>query len=840
MGNAKHSASAEASAAFAFDDVVVEARAHRLMRGGREITLEPKAFSVLLELLAHPGELLSRDDLLDAVWGHSYVTPSTLSRVIALLRRALEDDSNQPRYIQTVHGLGYRFIASVSGPAPEPVPVLSFMPPARARLPERMHPLIGRDNDLDRLEHLLRDNRLVTVVGVGGIGKTQAALEVSRRLAAEFPDGLWLLDCTSLDDEDALARWLAGLFDLRVSVDARELIARLGELLRTRRALLVFDNCERIAGAVGAIVDALLAASVEPHVLVTSQHRLNCSGEMLYWLPPLDVPPPGEWSTDEDVARLSRVPAVELLLARSRAFASSFVLTPANAPAVAEICRRVEGLPLALEIAAARLRLLSPEQLLQRMDAHLLNLAEASPNRPARHQTLHSLIEWSFALLSERERSLLAGLGIFVGTCTLGGANAVGAVFGLHDDQVMEVLGGLVDKSLLVVDATTQPPSYRLLDSVRLFALEKLVESGDEIPVRDAHLAYFVQLAERVDAEIRSRHEQRWADRVRRDWGNLRAALDHALSQPDRHAQALTLTGRLCWYFRMHTDYAESARWLDRALHTGSEPTRQRAQALIACGIMRHQSQLHARAQSALREGIALSQQLGDAWLTCAGLAVLAFELATAGDIAEAEDCAAAALVIANAQDDNWLRSLALLSRGIAYALDERHNEAEACLGSAIDAVSAPAYGAYQQAYVLINRALQRYYLGRLSGAASDWLSCLDAFVRLVHWRGVAGCVEGAAYLLSERGEAKTAARFLAAAAHVRDLTAAPLMPQWRRAQAAVEGTVRHALGHNFEPAQLDGASARFELIAAEARAVLAKLAADQPLLSGASSPSGS
>ena len=840
MESGKDSANREKSAAFAFADVVVDASAHRLTRDGREIAVEPKAFAVLLELLAHPGQLLSRDDLLDAVWGHSYVTPSTLSRIIAQLRRAIADDGERSRYIQTVHGLGYRFIAPLKDQQLEQAAALRCAPPARARLPERTDSLIGRDDDLDQLGQLLRDARLVTIAGAGGMGKTQAALEVARRGAADFLDGVWLLDCTSQTDADGLARWLAGLFDIRVTADAGELMARLGELLRTRQVLLVFDNCERVAGPVGAAVEALLAASVNPRVLVTSQHRLNCTGETLYWLSPLDVPPAGEWSTGEDVARLSQVPAVKLLLTRSRAFASSFALTPANASAVAEICRHLDGLPLALEIAAARLRLLSPEQLLERMDLHLLNLAEASPGRPARHQTLRALIEWSFALLSGRERSLLGGLSVFIDTCTLGGANAVGSVFGLDDEQVMDVLGGLVDKSLLVADTVTHPPNYRLLDSVRLFALEKLAESGEEARVRDAHLAHFVRLAERVDAEIRGEREQLWCDWVRRDWANLHVAFDYALSRPDRIEMALALSGNLCWYFRMCANYGEAARWLERALRAGLAPTRQRAQALIACGLMQHQSQLHERAQMLLRDGITLAEQLGEPRLAGAGQAVLAFELATSGDMAGGAACAASAQAAADAHGDAWLRSMALVGRGVAFALSERHREAEACLGEAFDAVSAPGNGVYQKAYVLINRALQRYYLGQLPGAAEDWLAAIDAFAELEHSRGVAGCVEGTAYLLSERGEVQQAARFLAAAARVRELSAAPLMPQWRKAQVVAEQSVRDALGQSFEPVQKVGAATRFEEIVSEARTALVAVAADQSPRTGASSPSGS
>lgn len=839
MGNGKyseiHSGNPEV---FAFADVVVDTHAHRLTRGGRDVPVEPKVFAVLLHFLEHPGQLLSRDELLDAVWGHSCVTPSTLSRVISQLRRAVADDTEQPRYIQTVHRLGYRFIAPLKHASGKPAVELRFAPPARARLPARTHTLIGREHDIDQVADLLRKERLVTIAGAGGVGKTQVALEAARSVAGLFPDGVWLLDCTSQLDGQELTHWLSGMFDIRATAGVASLASGLAELLRPRHVLLVFDNCERIAGPMAIFLEALLAASVAPRVLVTSQHRLNCSSESLYWLPPLDVPEVEEWITEEDIGRLSQVSSVQLLLTRLRAFASSFALTQANATAVAEICRRLDGLPLALEIAAARLRLLSPEQLLQRMDAHLLNLAEASPSRPARHQTLHALIEWSFALLSDRERSLLTGLSVFAGACTLGGANAVGKVFGLDDDEVMDVLGGLVDKSLLVVDTAAHPPSYRLLDSVRQFSQEKLAESGDETFAREAHLAHFIEFTQHVNAEIRTHSELLWCERVRREWANLLEAYDYALSRADGGEDALALSGNLCWYFRMGTNYIESARWVDRSLAAGRAPTRARAQALIASGIMHHQSQVHERAGVLLREGIALAKQLEETQLAGMGYAVLAFELATCGQFMDAEACAAAAETIAQRTDDPWLRSLALLGRGVALALNEMHHESEVCLDEAYRAVSGPDNGAYQPAYVLINRALQRFYLGRFPDAAHDWLSDLDAFAQLDHWRGMAGCVEGAAYLASERGQVRRTARFLAAAARVRELSAAPLMPQWRKAQAVAECRARDGLGRGFAQAQHEGHTARFEEIVVEARLTLLEEAETrQPARLSARSP---
>jgi non-specific serine/threonine protein kinase len=824
---------------FAFADVVVDASAHRLSRDGREFAIEPKAFAVLLEFLAHPDQLLTRDQLLDAVWGHSFVTPATLNRIVAQLRRALADDSEAPRCIQTVHGLGYRFIAPLQHVAEKGAPTLRFAPPARARLPERTEPLIGRDPDIDALNLILSEHRLVTITGPGGVGKTQAALETARSVAPDFPDGVWLFDCTPQTGGDTLIRWVAGMFDIHAATDAEQLIARLGELLQKRQVLLVFDNCERIAEPLGRAVASLLSACADLHILVTSQQRLNCAGESLYGLPPLQVPSPGEWTTDEQIASLSSIPAVRLLLLRSQACASGFTLTRANAATVAEICRRVAGLPLALELAAARLRLLSPEQLLIRMEGRLLSLSEDNPNRPARHQTLSALIEWSFALLSEREQSLLCGLSVFVGACTLSGASAVGAVFGLDEEQTLDLLGGLVDKSLLAVDTTTNPPSYRLLDSVRLFAQGRMAASEYEGRVRAAHLAHFVALTERIYTEIRSNRYQLWFDRVRREWANLHAAFDFALTQPNLVDDALALVGNLCWYFRGSTDYHQSVEWAEKALRASHASSRHLARASIACGVALQFSGMHERAGMRLREGIALARDQGNTWLGAAGEAILTFELAIVGDFAGAEACAESVLAVASQLDDGWLRSNALLGRGIAQSMSDRHRDAEASISEALDCLSLHG-NSFQWAYTLINRALQRFYLGDFAGAAQDWLSDLEGFTRFQNWRGAAGCVEGTAYLAVERGEPAMAARFLAAAARVRELTGAPLFVQWRKAQELARLKARDALGDVFEPAQRDGAVARFEDVAAEARTLLAEMAGAQSSRTGARSPSGS
>jgi Predicted ATPase len=826
MGTGKPSGHAAPAGVFSFADMQVDVGAHRLIRAGKEVGVEPKAFAVLLEFLAHPDQMLSRDQLLDAVWGHTYVTQATLNRLVVQLRRALGDDIQSPRYIQTVRGLGYRFIApitSTSGAAP---PALSFAPPVHARLPERTGALIGRERAIVELEELLGSARLVTVTGPGGIGKTQAALETARVCAQAFPDGVWLFDFTPCADDERLAHTLADAFEIREALGADNLLERLVEVLRARRALLVLDNCERVAEPLGHIVGFLLSLCADLRVLATSQQRLYCPGEALYSLPPLETPASGTWATADEVAHLTTVPAVQLLLARSRSLASGFTLTPTNAGAVTELCRRLDGLPLALELAAARLRLLSPQQLLLRMQDRFRWLADAPAGRTLHHQTLGALIDWSFALLSEREQALLCALAVFAGGWTLHGAVAIGAAFELGGEQTLDLLGGLVDKSLVAVDASISPPRYSLLDSVRLFALARLGKSDDEARVRRAHLTHYVDFAARVDAEVRGERQQLWVERVLREKANLQAAFDHALAHEELAEGAITLCANLCWYFRVQGEYHQASHWLDLALQISHTPTLHRARALIANGIAHHHRGIHTRAVLLLQEGIVLAAQLGDDVLAASGQGMLAFELAVCDDFDGSERCVKAALSIAETHGSRWLRSLALLGRGIACAMRGQHREAETWMSEAAELTSSPGDDVFQHGYVLIQRALQRFQLDDVRGAAQDWLHMIDLCIGLQNRRGVAGCVEGTTYLVLKQGNADCAARMLAAAARVRELTAAPLFPQWLAAHAEAEAGAREMLGVTFETAQQQGAAARLEDVVEQARTLLAGLAA--------------
>jgi non-specific serine/threonine protein kinase len=359
-----------------------------------------------------------------------------------------------------------------------------------------------------------------------------------------------------------------------------------------------------------------------------------------------------------------------------------------------------------------------------------------------------------------------------------------------------------------------------------LFALARLGKSDDEARVRRAHVAHCIDFTTRVDAEIRGERQQLWNERVLREQANLQAAFDYALAQADLAEGALMLCANLCWYFRVQGEYYQASHWLDSALEASHAPTLHRARALIANGIAYHHRSMHQRAIVLLQEGISLAVQLGDDVLAASGQGMLAFVLAGCGDFDGSEQCVESALSVARERASGWLRSVALLSRGIGCAMRGQHRDAEAWMSEAAELTSSPGDDVFQHGYVLINRALQRFQLDDVRGAAQDWLRNLDVCIGLQSRRGIAGCVEGAAYLALRQGDADCAARLLAAAARGRELTAAPLFPQWISAHAEAEASAREMLGMAFEAARQQGATTRLEDVVEQARLLLTELAA--------------
>ena len=473
-------------------------------------------------------------------------------------------------------------------------------------------PLVGRDDDAAAVSDLVRAEgvRLVTLTGPGGVGKSRLAVEVAQRLGPGFEDGVRFVELGSVRAAELVTAAIAAALGLNTS--GGRLITDLKSYLRARRLVLVLDNFEQVIAA-APLVAELLGAAPGVVALVTSRMVLRLSGEHEFPVPPLPVPPLGAGG---DAAEVQRCASVRLFVQRAQAASAGFELTSGNAGAVAEICRRLDGLPLAIELAAARVRLLPPQALLARLDDRMGLLTGGARDLPERQRTLRNTLDWSFDLLSADEQALLARLGVFAGTFDLPAAEAVCAAAADPADPgragpVMDTLGSLVDSSLVRPQARNGEPRFGLLETIREYALERLRDGADWREAHDRHAAYFRALAEPAPAELQGPGQLAWLDRLETEHGNLGAAMSW-LVEEDQVEPAIQLswaTWRF-WWLRGHAE--ELASYTDILAKSEHLPPRQRALALSGAGFGLFASGDQATAQPLLEQSLPLYRQAGD------------------------------------------------------------------------------------------------------------------------------------------------------------------------------------------------------------------------------------
>ncbi|MEV4105907.1 AAA family ATPase [Nonomuraea sp. NPDC049649] len=404
------------------------------------------------------------------------------------------------------------------------------------------------------MRSLVREERLVTLTGTGGVGKTRLALEVAGELNEEFPDGAWLVELAPLDRRTAaLPEAVLAALDIRQDAAAPP-ADRLAEALRARRMLLVLDNCEHVVEQAADLAARLLRAAPGLHILATSREPLAVDGEVLWAVPPLDLP----GSTDLTV--MAKSDAVRLFVARAAASAPGFGLNVGNAEAVARLCRRLDGIPLALELAATRVRALGVQGVVDRLGDRFRLLASGRRGAPARQRTLTAVIDWSWDLLTEPERAVLRRLAVHADGCTLDAAEATSP-----DEDVLDLLARLVDRSLVVAVDGTAGVRYRLLESVAEYCLARLAEAGETDRVRAAHARHYLALAEQAEPHLYGHEQRDWLRRLDQEAANFRAALDTAVQQKDADV-ALRLVNALAWYWFLRGRLAEARRSLETAL----------------------------------------------------------------------------------------------------------------------------------------------------------------------------------------------------------------------------------------------------------------------------------
>jgi predicted ATPase/class 3 adenylate cyclase len=475
-----------------------------------------------------------------------------------------------------------------------------------SNLPHLAHALIGRERDVAEIEALLSRHRLVTLVGAGGIGKTSLSLQVGADLLVRFPDGAWFVELASLGQAELVGEAVAAVFGLPVQGE-RSATEAIAAFLRSRRVLLILDNCEHVIAAAAGLAAALLKTCPGVFLLATSREALSVAGEHAYPVPFLGVPPP---STSLSATQAIGHSAVRLFVERASSALGHFTLTDDTSPVVAEICRRLDGIPLAIELAAPRLKLLKPEALLARFDDQLRLFTAGSRMAAPRQQTLRAAIEWSYALLSEAESAMLPRLGVFAGSFTLEAVVAVAARAPVDEAEVFHVLAGLVDKSLVVPLAGAGDNRYRLLESTRAFALEKLGVDG------------YGKLARRLCEHmtmIFERAERTWPTTPRADWvaayepdlDNLRVALGWSLGPAGHPALGLKLVGYTYWMWRELSLVQELQRWFELALTFVDDATPPSVEARIRLGLGWYFYGSDRRLLSHSLQAIALLRQVG-------------------------------------------------------------------------------------------------------------------------------------------------------------------------------------------------------------------------------------
>jgi predicted ATPase/class 3 adenylate cyclase/Tfp pilus assembly protein PilF len=601
-----------------------------------------------LRALAHGGQVLLSQTTGDLVREHL----PTAASLRDLGSHRLKDLQQPERIFELLHP-----------DLPADFPPLRSLAAFAHNLPAQLTSFIGREAEMAEVKQFLATTRLLTLSGSGGCGKTRLALQVAADLLEEYPDGVWLVELAPLADPTLVPQTVASALGVREE-PGRPLTATLGDYLRPKQVLLVLDNCEHLLAACAQLAESLLRACLKLRILASSREGLGIGGEQTYRVPSLSLPDTRHLPPLEG---LQEFEAVQLFADRARLSQATFAVTQVNAPAVVQVCERLDGIPLAIELAAARVKALPVEKLNERLDNMFRLLTGGSRTALPRQQTLRALIDWSYDLLSEPERALMRRLSAFAAGWTLEAAEAVCVGEGVEEWEVLDLLTSLVEKSLVLYEEREGEGRYRLLETVRQYARDRLLEAGEAAGVRGRHRDWCLELAERAEPHLCAGAEQAaWLNRLEREHDNLRASLAWCQEVEESAEAGLRLAGALNRFWYKRGRLAEGMQWLTSALAAGSRASvAVRGKALGGAMFIANTDQ-SASLAALSAEGLTLGREAGDKWLTGHSLLGMGWAANNRGDHTEAAALFEEGLPLAREAGDPWLITILLQNLAIA------------------------------------------------------------------------------------------------------------------------------------------------------------------------------
>ena len=708
-------------------------------------------------------------------------------------------------------------VSTAAGDTPPRIEGSPLHRPHTARLPVPLGRLIGREDDLAAVMRRITQSRVLTLTGAGGTGKTVLALQAAANLRDRFTDGVLFVSLAAITDPLLVLPAMARALGVTEGGD-QPLAEIIAQAVRARHLLLILDNFEQVIAAAPHVA-AVLADCPGLHMLVTSREPLRIAGEREYPVPPLALP---DARPSPNLDALAQVPAVALFVERAQAVKPDFALTAAVAAPVAAICTRLDGLPLAIELAGARIKVLSPQALLDRLENRLALLTGGGRDLPARQQTLRATIDWSYALLDVHEQSLFARLGIFVGGYALEAVEAVCAADGGPPAAVLDAVASLVDKSMIrQLDGAGDEPRFGMLETLREYAVERLSVSGEYDAIARAHAAYYLTLAEAADRALTGVEQLRWLSRLDQEHDNLRAALGWALRAGESDI-ALRLCAALGYFWNLHGDFREGRRWIDQALALADDDRSVlRARVLDAVGFLIQTQGDYDTARTFHQASLAIMRQ----WNDRAGIARCLHHLAVAaqyqGDYAAARPLHDECLAIMQELDDRAGVAAVLNSLG-AIAHEQGDYAAARALFEESIANARAAGDVIGQAAPVGNLGLLCIEINDDDAARHYLTECLALIEqpRYTARHGIAECLEGLAVIFGRQGGAMHAMRLAGAAAALREAIGVPLAPAARdRYEQALGGIRARSDGDEWEAARAEGWAMSVEQAIAYVRA---------------------